>query len=56
VREQYRKDGSHGEVAFIFDDGLLVEAEGEGIEQAALKRAAESIDAARLAQLKRDAS
>lgn len=55
VREQYRKDGSHGEVAFIFDNGLLVEAEGEGIEQAALRRAAESIDAARLAQLERDA-
>lgn len=55
VREHYNKDGSHGEVALIFDNGLLVQAEGERLDQPALMRAAESIDSVRLAQLKRGA-
>ena len=31
VREQYRKDGSHGEYMLILGNGMLVEAKGQNL-------------------------
>jgi len=44
VREQYRKDGSHGEVTVILQNGVLVEATGDKVDVASLKRAVEGVN------------
>jgi len=53
VREEYRKDGSQGEYALILANGLIVEAKGQRLDQAALKSTVEGLDLARLESLKR---
>ena len=39
VHEEYRKDGSHGEVTVILANGVIVEAEGDHVDMATLKKA-----------------
>jgi uncharacterized protein YqgC (DUF456 family) len=53
VHEEYHKDGSQGEYILILANGLIVEAKGERVDQAALKSTVEGLDLARLESLKR---
>ena len=53
VREEFRKDGSQGEYTVILGNGLIVEAKGQWLDQAALKSTVEGLDLARLESLKR---
>jgi hypothetical protein len=53
VHEEYHKDGSQGEYTLILANGLIVEAKGERVDQAALKSTVEGLDLARLESLKR---
>jgi len=53
VREEFRKDGSQGEYTVILANGLIVEAKGQRLDQAALKSTVEGLDLARLESLKR---
>jgi len=55
VREEYRKDGSHGELTLILENGVLVEVEGDGVDINALKKIANGLDLARIEALKRAA-
>ncbi|MBX3603741.1 MAG: YIP1 family protein [Piscinibacter sp.] len=55
VREQFRKDGSHGEVTVILPNGVLVEAEGQGVDPASLKKVVDGVDLARLESMQRPA-
>ena len=55
VREQYRKDNSHGEYMLILENGVLVEAKGQGTPIGALKSAVESMDLGKLESLQRPA-
>jgi hypothetical protein len=55
VREEYRKDGSHGEVTVILPNGVLVEAEGNGVDPASLKKVVDSVNLAKLETLQRPA-
>ena len=48
VREQYRKDGSHGEYMVLLPNGMMVEAQGSGVDAARIRGAVEAIDLARL--------
>jgi len=53
VREDYRKDKSHGEYLLILDNGLLVEGKGDNLEFEAVRRAVKSLDLGRAEGLKR---
>jgi len=53
VREEFHKDGSQGEYTVILGNGLIVEAKGQRLDQAALKSTVEGLDLARLESLKR---
>ena len=55
VREEYRKDGSHGEMTVILANGVIVEADGSHVDMAALKKAVAGIDFAKIEALKRAA-
>jgi hypothetical protein len=55
VREEYRKDGSHGEVTLILPNGVLVEAQGEGVDPASLKKIVDAVDLAKLEAMQRPA-
>jgi len=55
VREQYRKDGSRGEYTAILGNGVVVEADGEGVDMATLKRVVAGVDFAKIEALKRAA-
>jgi len=48
VHEEYRKDGSHGEMAVILANGVVVTAEGSRVDMATLKGAVQGVDLARL--------
>ncbi len=48
VREQYRKDGSHGEYMVLLPNGMMVEAQGSRVDAARIRGAVEGIDLARL--------
>jgi hypothetical protein len=48
VHEEYRKDGSHGEMAVILANGVVVTAEGSRVDMATLKGAVRGIDLAKL--------
>ncbi|HEY2562036.1 MAG TPA: Yip1 family protein [Caldimonas sp.] len=48
VHEEFRKDGSHGELAVILANGVIVSAEGSGVDMAALKAMMQSVDLAKL--------
>lgn len=53
VREDYRKDNSHGEYLMILDNGLLVEGKGGNLDFEAVRRAVRSLDLGRAEGLKR---
>lgn len=55
VREQYRKDGSRGEVTVILPNGVIVEAQGDGVDPASLKKIVDGVDLARLEAMQRPA-
>ena len=53
VHEQYRKDGSRGEMTVILGNGIVVAAEGRHMDMATLKSVIAGIDVARLEAMKR---
>ncbi len=55
VREDYRKDGSHGEVTLILENGVLVEAQGDKVDIAALKKVIDGMGLDKIEALKRAA-
>jgi hypothetical protein len=55
VREKYRKDGSQGEFTVILANGVVVEANGRKLDQAALKAVVEGLDLGRIEAMKRPA-
>ena len=55
MHEQYRKDGSSGEMTVILGNGVVVEAEGRHVDIATLKGAVAGLDMARLEAMKRAA-
>lgn len=55
VREEYRKDGSRGGVTVILANGVIVEAEGEKVDLAALKKVLEGVNLAKLEGMQRAA-
>ena len=55
VHEEYRKDGSRGELSVILANGIIVSAEGTKVDMATLKGMVQSVDLARLEATKRAA-
>jgi len=55
VHEEYRKDGSRGEVTVILANGVVVSAEGSRVDMATLKRMVQGLDLARLEATQRTA-
>ena len=55
VHEEYRKDGSHGELTTILSNGVVVEATGDRVDMAALKGVLAGVDFAKIEALKRAA-
>ena len=55
VREEYRKDGSHGEVTVILNNGVIVEAEGDKVDIAGLRKIVEGVNLAKLEAIQRPA-
>jgi hypothetical protein len=55
VREEFRKDGSHGEVTVILGNGVIVEADGDQVDLAGLKKIVEGIDLGKLEGMQRPA-
>jgi len=53
VHEEYRKDGSHGEIAVILANGVVVAAEGSRVDIATLKGMVQGLDLAKLEATKR---
>ena len=53
VREDYRKDGSSGEMTVILANGVIVEADGSNVDIATLKKVVAGIDVGRLESIKR---
>ena len=53
VHEEYRKDGSRGELNVILANGVVVSAEGTKVDMATLKSMVQSIDLAKLEATKR---
>jgi len=53
VHEEYRKDGSHGEMAVILANGVVVTAEGSRVDIATLKGMVQGVDLAKLEATKR---
>lgn len=55
VREEYRKDGSRGEVTVILGNGVIVSAEGDKVDLANLKKIVEGVNLAKLETMQRPA-
>lgn len=55
VREQYRKDGSHGELTVVLPNGVIVEAKGSGVDPAVLKKVVEGVNLGKLEGMQRPA-
>jgi hypothetical protein len=55
VHEEYRKDGSRGEVTVILANGVIVEAEGDKVDVATLKKVIAGVDLGRIESMKRAA-
>jgi len=55
IREQYRKDGTQGEVTLILENGVLVEANGHGVNIGTLKGVVAGVDLGKIEALKRAA-
>jgi hypothetical protein len=55
IHEEYRKDGSQGEMTVVLANGVIVAAEGDRVDMPALKKVLDGIDLAKLEALKRPA-
>ena len=55
VHEEYRKDGSHGEVTVILANGVIVEADGSRVDVETLRKVIAGIDLGRIEAMKRPA-
>ena len=55
VHEEYRKDGSHGEVTVILANGVIVESEGSKVDVDTLKKGLAGLDLGRIEAMKRPA-
>ena len=55
MHEEYQKDGSHGELTVLLANGVIVEADGSGIDIATLKKTLTGLDLGRLESMKRPA-
>jgi hypothetical protein len=55
VHEEYRKDGSQGEMTVILANGVIVSAEGHGVDLATLKSMVAGVDLAKIEATKRAA-
>lgn len=55
VHEEYRKDGSRGEVTVILANGVIVEAEGDKVDLAGLRKIVEGVNLATLESMQRPA-
>jgi Yip1-like protein len=55
VHEEYRKDGSHGEMTVVLANGVIVSAEGSRVDMPTLKSMVQSVDLAKLEATKRAA-
>jgi len=55
LREEFRKDGSHGEVTVILANGVIVGAEGDGVDVATLRKIVEGVDLGKLEAMQRPA-
>lgn len=53
VREEFRKDGSHGEVTVLLANGVIVEAKGQQVDVALLKKSLDAVGLDRLEAVKR---
>jgi hypothetical protein len=53
IHEEYRKDGSHGEMAVVLANGVVVAAEGSSVDMATLKAMVQGVDLAKLEATKR---
>jgi hypothetical protein len=53
IHEEYRKDGSHGEMAVVLANGVVVAAEGSRVDMATLKAMVQGVDLAKLEATKR---
>ncbi len=52
VREEYRKDGSHGEMTVILGNGVVVAADGSGVDMSVLKEGLAGLDLTKIEVLK----
>ena len=55
VREEYQKDGSRGEVTVILANGVIVEAQGDKVDVAGLRKVLDGVNLAKLESLQRPA-
>lgn len=55
IREEYRKDGSQGEVTMILANGVIVEAQGDNVPAADLKKIVEGVNLGKLEAMQRPA-
>jgi hypothetical protein len=55
IREAYHKDGSHGEVTVILANGVIVEADGDRVDAATLKKVVEGVDLGKVEAMQRPA-
>jgi Yip1 domain len=53
VRESYAKDGSRSEISVVLENSVMVNANGRGIDMAALRAALSSVDLSKLETKKR---
>jgi hypothetical protein len=53
VREQARKDGSHAEVSVITENGVIIEARGDRVDLASLKKVIEGVNLGKVEAMKR---
>src|SRR5204862_1286768 len=55
VHEEYRKDGSQGEVTVLLGNGVIVEAEGTKVDVATLRKVIAGVDLGKIESMKRAA-
>jgi hypothetical protein len=53
MRESWRKDGSHAEVTVILENGVMIEAQGDKVDAAGLKRVVDGLGIAKVEAMKR---
>jgi hypothetical protein len=55
IHEEYRKDGSQGEMTVVLANGVIVSADGSHVDMATLKSMVASVDLAKIEAIKRSA-